>query len=94
MMKRPQPELLKLARANITFPLACFLVGAQPGAYFCYSWGYTDRHGSLESYPELERPLGPPRGAAEWNGMSATRQFELATVRIDLTSGKASIDWR
>jgi hypothetical protein len=94
MMQRPYAELLQLARERITFPLACFLVAAQPGSHFCYSWGYTDRHGMLESYPELERPLGPPKGDAVWTGLTATREFVHASVRVDLTTQQARIDWR
>jgi len=36
---RSRAEQLRLARERITFPLACFLIGAQPGCHFCYSWG-------------------------------------------------------
>lgn len=94
MMQRPYDELLRLSRERITFPLACFLVAAQPGSHFCYSWGYTDRHGMLESYPELERPLGPPNGDAKWKGLTATREFAHASVLVDLASKEARIDWR
>lgn len=94
MMKRPYAELLQLARERIGFPLACFLVAAQPGSHFCYSWGYTDRHGMLDGYPELERPLGPPQGDAVWQGMTATREFAHASVWVDLNAKKARIDWR
>lgn len=94
MMQRPYAELLELSRERITFPLACFLVAAQPGSHFCYSWGYTDRHGMLETYPELDRPLGPPRGDAKWEGLTATREFARASVWVDLTSKQARIDWR
>lgn len=93
-MRRPRAELLALARERITFPLACFLIAAQPGAHFCYSWGYTDVHGMLERYPELERPLGPPRGDAVWQGLTATREFTHAAVRVDLATKQARIDWR
>ena len=93
-MRRPRAELLALARERITFPLACFLIAAQPGAHFCYSWGYTDIHGMLEPYPELERPLGPPRGNAVWEGLIATREFAHASVRVDLATKQARIDWR
>jgi hypothetical protein len=93
MMQRPYDELLRLARERITFPLACFLVAAQPGSHFCYSWGYTDRHGMLESYPELDRPLGPPKGDATWEGLTATREFAHASVRVDLTTQQARLDW-
>ena len=94
MMQRPYDDLLKLARDRITFPLACFLVAAQPGSHFCYSWGYTDRHGMLESYPELDRPLGPPKGDATWSGLTATREFAHASVTVDLVTKRARIDWR
>jgi hypothetical protein len=93
MMQRPYDELRRLARERITFPLACFLVAAQPGSHFCYSWGYTDRHGMLESYPEFDRPLGPPKGDATWVGLTATREFAHASVRVDLTTRQARIDW-
>jgi hypothetical protein len=94
MMKRPHGELLERARKEITFPLACYLIGAQPGVYFCYSWGYTDTTGTLDSYPELERPLGPPRGDAVWSGNTATREFGHASVRVNLDTREAKIDWR
>jgi len=94
IMKRPYAELLQLARERLTFPLACFLIGAQPGTYFCYSWGYTDRMGSLESYPEFDRPLGPPKADAVWQGLTATREFTHASVWVDLTTKQARIDWR
>ena len=94
MMKRPYSELLRLARERITFPLACFLVAAVPGSHFCYSWGYTDRHGMLDAYPEFERRLGPPKADAVWTGLSATREFEHASVQVDLNARQARIDWR
>ncbi|WP_186775815.1 putative glycoside hydrolase [Rubripirellula tenax] len=93
MMKRPHAELLELARQRITFPLACFLIGAQPGSHFCYSWGYTDINGMLDDYPELDRPLGPPKSAATWDGMTATRDFQHASIWIDLSNRDARIDW-
>lgn len=93
MMARPHAELLQLARENITFPLACYLVAAQPGSYFCYSWGYTNIHGMLDSYPEFDRPLGPPLADAQWNGMTAMREFTHAKVWVDLESKQATISW-
>ena len=93
MMKQPYAELLELARERITFPLACFLIAAQPGSHFCYSWGYTDRHGMLDAYPEFGRTLGPPDTDAVWEGLTATRQFEHASVWIDLATKQARIEW-
>jgi hypothetical protein len=93
-MQRPAAELLRLAREQITFPLACFLVAAQPGSHFCYSWGYVHDHGMLEPYAEFDRPLGPPKADATWVGLTATREFAHASVWVDLTTKQARIDWR
>lgn len=94
MMARPRSELLTLACERVTFPLACFLVAAQPGSLFAYSWGYTADHGMLEPYAEFSRKLGPPAGAARWDGLSASRDFAHASVRVDLASRTAQIDWK
>jgi hypothetical protein len=87
-------EKLRLARERITFPLACFLIGAQPGCHFCYSWGYTDSTGGLDSYPEFQRSLGRPKADAVWSGLNATREFAHASVWIDLSTRQARIDWQ
>jgi len=94
MMARPRAELLALARERVTFPLACFLVAAQPGSCFAYSWGYTANHGMLEPYAEFSRRLGPPAGAARWEKFSAVREFAHASVHVDLTTRVARIDWK
>jgi len=93
-MARPAAELLARARAGLEFPLACFLVAAQPGSFFCYSWGYVSDHGMLESYPEFGRRLGPPRGEAVWDGLTARREFAHASVWLDLAAKQARIEWR
>ena len=93
MMKRPHAELLAIARKRITFPLSCFLIAAHRDSHFCYSWGYTDRHGMLDAYPEFDRPLGPPKSAAMWDGLTATREFEHASVSVDLNKKEARITW-
>jgi hypothetical protein len=91
---RTQAEYLRLARERITFPLACYLIGSQPGCHFCYSWGYREANGGLDAYPEFERPLGTPKADATWKGLTATRDFAYASVRIDLTTKEARIDWK
>ena len=93
MMQRPHEELARLARERMTFPLACFLVGARPYSYFCYSWGYRQDDGMLDAYPELQKQFGPPRGEATWKGLTATRQFAHASVWLDLAGKKAQIMW-
>lgn len=94
MMKRPHNELLMLARENVTFPLACFLIGAKPQSRFCYSWGYTNADGTLDAYDEFDRALGPPKDPATWEGYTATRLFGHASVWVDLVAKRGGIDWR
>ncbi|MDX2431817.1 MAG: putative glycoside hydrolase [Bacteroides sp.] len=93
-MNQSHEELLRKARANITFPLACFLVAAQPYSYFCYSWGYRNQHGSLDSYPEFEKPLGDPKGDAVRTGWEFTREFEHCKVWVNIETKKATISWK
>ena len=93
-MKQPHDALLKKARENIVFPLACFLVGAQSRSWFGYSWGYRDTHGMLDAYPEFAKPLGAPKGEAAWDGFTATREFAHASVWVNLAAKQARIEWR
>jgi hypothetical protein len=94
LMKKPHAELAKRAREHITFPLACFLVAAEANCYFCYTWGYRDDDGTLDWYPEFDKPLGPPRGLAKRDGWVWQREFAHATVSVNLETQKARIDWR
>ena len=93
MMKKPLAEKREIARKNITFPLAAFLVGAQKHSYFVYNWGYRIEHGCLEWYPELDKPLGPPAGDMVKNGWKLSREFQHASVSVNLETRKAEIDW-
>ena len=43
----------------------------------------------LDSYPEFDKELGPPTGPAKWDGMTATRNFEHASVRVNLDTKEA-----
>ncbi len=90
-------QLAALARERLEYHLACFLIGAQPYAYFQYGWGWNLSSGSLQDYPELHRPLGPPRGpytrttAAGWE---FTREFARASVWVDTEKQQGRITWR
>ncbi|MCA9120078.1 MAG: acetylxylan esterase [Planctomycetales bacterium] len=94
-MKQNAAELEAIARNKITFPLACYLIGAQRHSYFCYGWGYNAEDGQLVDYPEYRRQLGPPKGAASRDGKTwvFAREFEHASVRVDLESRLAKITW-
>ena len=94
MMTKPHAELLQLAREHITFPLACFLVAAGANCYFCYTWGYRENDGTLDWYPEFDKPLGPPQGEARRTGWAYQRDFAHASVSVNLETKAARIDWK
>jgi len=94
LMKRPHKELVKMAQAYIEFPLASFLVGAGPNCYFQYTWGWRPEYGTFDWYPEFDKPLGPPKGEAVRNGYVYTREFEHASIFVDLENKQARIDWQ
>ena len=92
-----KPNMPKHAKENVEFSLACFLIGAQPYSYFMYSWGWKLTSGALVDFPELRRPLGPPKGAYQRtspDGWEFTREFERASVWVDTASREARIEWR
>ena len=92
-MKPDAAKRQAFAREKITFPLACYLIGAQRHAYFCYGWGYNAEDGQLVEYPEYRRRLGPPKGNASRTAQSwvFSREFEHAAVRVDLEKREANI---
>jgi len=94
MMKKPHDELHRVAGDRITFPLACFLVGAGQNCCFCYTWGWLGEYGTFDWYPEFDKPLGPPKGEAVREGWTYRREFAHASVFVDLEKKTAKIDWR
>ncbi len=92
MMKKPHNELLALANERIDFPLASFLIASYPDSYFLYNWGYRDPFGLFDEYPELDKNIGKPKGAAVWNGYKATREYGCATVSIDIEKKEGKIE--
>ena len=86
----------KLARERLSYHLAVFLIGAQPYGYFQYGWGWNLQDGALVDFPEFSKPLGAPKGEATRPDPAAwifTREFEKASVRVDLENGKGEIMW-
>ena len=94
LMKRPHEELVKIAARNITFPLASFLIAAGPNCYFQYTWGWSSDNGTFDWYPEFDKPLGAPKGDATRDGFKYTREFEHASVFVDLETKTGRIDWK
>lgn len=87
-------ERKRMLNENIAFPLAAFLVAAEKNCYFGYTFGYLSDHGLFEPLDELNRPLGRPRGKATRDGWEYRREFEHASVWLDIENEKATIDWR
>lgn len=86
-----------LAKERLEYYLACFLIGAQPYSYFQYGWGWRLSTGSLVDFPDLQKPLGAPKGAYKRTNPDAwefTRDFEHASVWVDTQKGEAKITWR
>lgn len=81
------------AREKITYPLACFLIGARENSWFCYGWGYNIADGQLVDYPEYRHKLGPPKSDAYRDGWVFHRRFEHANVTVDLENREATIQW-
>jgi hypothetical protein len=91
---RRNKKLAALSQVQLDFYLAAFLIGVQEYSYFQYGWGWSVDTGPLVDYPELRKPLGPPKGAAraeaEW---IFRREFEHAKVRVDLDKREGTIEW-
>ena len=86
--------------------IAPFLIVANERVFFSYAWFYSIADGYIpckagvecgmpsEWYPEFTRPLGPPKAAAKRQGTVWTREFEHASVYVDLADRSASrVQW-
>lgn len=89
--------LEQLSKERLEYYHACYLIGAQPYAYFQYGWGWRLGTGPLVDYHELLKPLGAPKEAykrvAE-SGWEFTREFEHASVWVNTETKQAKIEWR
>jgi len=94
LMKKSHAEQYAVSVKNIEFPLACFLIGAGEYCYFCYTWGWLPEYGTFDWYPEFDRPLGVPKGDAVQTGWTFRRDFEHASVFVDLEKRIGKIEWK
>lgn len=82
---------------RMDFSLAMFLICAEEYSYFLLHDGYNVNPGVsklwMKRFAEYDKPLGPPQGPAVKTGYVYTREFEHASVSLDLTQQKASIIW-
>lgn len=99
-VENPQSEKAAnegLSKKQMPYYLAAFLIGAQPNCYFQYGWGWTLQDGPLIDYPELRKPLGKPLGdftRSAPDGWIFKREFEHASVLLDLNAREGKIEWK
>jgi len=93
-MKTSEKEKEIISNAHLNFALASFLAGAQKHSYFIYNWGYRLKMGSLLWYPEFDKPLGKPLNDMQVDGYILTRNYEHASIWVDLEHKTSKIDWK
>lgn len=83
---------------RLIYSMAMFLICAEKYSYFLAHDGYSvNRNDSsvwLKDFPEYGKPLGIPRGPAKQDGYIYTREFEQASVWLDIENEKARIKWK
>jgi len=84
------------AKSRFIHQLAILLVCAEKYSYFDLNDGYDAKTSkmSMTRPARYDRPLGPPRGPAVRNGYTYTREFEYASVFLDIEKEQASITWK
>ena len=81
---------------DLTDYIAAFLIGAGEYAYFgCGHWSANgDDTTPLTWRPEYDKPLGAPKGPAQYNAGVWTRSFASGTeVMFDTKGNKGTIKW-
>ena len=88
---------------RVDFCIALFLVIAERHSYLCIhdSYDVNPKGGKattnalwLKRLPEYDKKLGKPKGPATKQGYRYAREFEHASVKLDIESGKADIQWK
>jgi len=91
-----QTRSAKQAQAEFNYALALFLICAEKYSYFRAHEGYSadanDRW--MHWFPEYDKRLGPPLAAARRDGWTYTREFAHASVRVNINTREAQIEWK
>jgi hypothetical protein len=76
--------------------LALFLTCAEKHSYFLAHDGYGAEQSKvwMKPNPDLQRPLGEPKGPAVRDGYIYTREFVHAKVRLDIENEVGEIIWK
>lgn len=92
---------LKNYQDRINYCIALFLICAEKYSYLYLHDGYSAEvmRGECQSkvwlkrLPEYDKPLGPPKGSAMRNGTTFTREFQHASVFLDLENKVGKVTW-
>ena len=97
-------DISKIQQDELNFKLALFLVCAEKYSYLFLNDGYcADVRGKnrvcqsglwLKSLPEYKKNLGAPKGPAKQQGYVYTREFQHASVWLDVEKNQGKIDWK
>ena len=97
-------DISAISQDQLQFKLALFLICAEKHSYLCLHDGYcVDTRGRkkicqsglwLKSLPEYQKPLGPPKGSAVKKGYIYTREFEHASVWLDIENSQGKVTWK
>jgi hypothetical protein len=81
---------------RFAYLLAMFLICAEKHSYFNIHDGYDAQTSKtwLTHPPELDRPLGAPKGPAVRAGYRYTREFAHASVKLNIEAQTGTIIWR
>jgi len=90
------PRDTESASRRFSFLLAVFLVCAEKHSYFHAHDGYDAGTSQvwMTRPPEYDCPLGAPKGPAVQSGYAYSREFEHASVRLDVERKIGQIDWK
>ena len=83
---------------RLEYCLALFLICAEKYSYVLPHDGYDVNNKRsavwLKRFAEYDKPLGPPKGLATRKSYIYTREFEHASVFLDIEKKKAKITWK
>ena len=85
----------------INYYMAIFLVCAEKYSYLNIHDGYSvntnngicDSKVWLHRFPQFDKPLGAPKGPAVKDGYKYTREFDHASVWLDIEAKKGKVTW-
>ena len=82
---------------RLEYCLALFLICAEKYSYVYPHDGYSVNNNDsavwLKRFEEYDYPLGPPKGPAVKKGHTYTREFEHASVVLDIEKDEGKITW-